>query len=213
MSDRFYKFIRAIGTPCFAVSSRPVVIGIEHLPRTGAFLLAATHQSPYDVPLLIRHSPRPLDFVSITEVFAKPFVGWFYGHMNAFPLERSRADPKTVRIILDRLAAGRAVAMFPEGRIRSGEDSVLHTKHIRQGLGRLATMANVPVVPCVIVNSAAYTRPTSWLPLQRTRYGMIFGQPRTPVDDDETLEQQYVTDLLQLHQQLKDIMTGRTASR
>lgn len=209
MSDLFYTIIRLIGTPCFAVSSRSVVVGMEHLPTCGPFILAATHQSPYDVPLLIRHSPRPLDFVSVTEVFAKPFIGWFYGKMNAFPLERSRADPKTVRIILDRLATGRSVAMFPEGRIRTGNASVLHDGTIRPGLGRLAQLAKVPVVPCVITNSEAYSRITSWLPLRRTRYGIIFGKPLMPTEMPDELEVQLIETLRRLNDVLSIEMSQR----
>src|SRR5688572_6064556 len=101
----------------FWVSSRPTVMGIEHARRDGPFIVASNHLSPYDVALLMRHSPRRLDFVSIVEVFRHPLMAWFYSNMNAFPLDRHRGDPKTVRIILDRLERGRVVAMFPEGRI------------------------------------------------------------------------------------------------
>ncbi|HYE61261.1 MAG TPA: lysophospholipid acyltransferase family protein [Phycisphaerales bacterium] len=198
MGDRFYRCVRFFGSFGLWVSSRPLIRGLEHVPRTGPFILAATHQSVYDVPLLIRHTPRLLDFVSITEVFAKPLVGWFYGSLNAFPLERSRADPATVRIILDRLERGRAVAMFPEGRIRSGPDSVVHTGTIRAGVGRLATMANVPVVPCVIHNSNVYERPASWAPLRRTSYGIAYGEPMLPTVDPAELERQLVRSLQQL---------------
>ncbi len=125
MSDTFYNLIRAIGTPIFWASARPTVIGLHHARLKGPFILAANHHSPYDVPLLIRHTPRKLDFVSIVEVFRNPFVAWFYGSMNAFPLDRSRPDSPTVRIILDRLERGRAVAMFPEGGFRKLEDSVV----------------------------------------------------------------------------------------
>src|SRR5438105_14398105 len=115
MSDLFYTLIRTVGRHIFWVNSRPLVLHRQRLGRPGPFIVAANHQSPFDVALLIRHSPRHLDFVSVTEVFAKPFVGWFYGSLNTFPLDRSRPDVPTVRTILDRLNGGRAVAMFPEG--------------------------------------------------------------------------------------------------
>jgi 1-acyl-sn-glycerol-3-phosphate acyltransferase len=203
MSDLFYRMIRLLGTQCFFVSATDTVLGVEHVPRTGPFILAATHHSHFDVPLLIRHTPRLLDFVSITEVFQNPFVAWFYGSMNAFPLDRSRPDPKTVRIILNRLEQGRAVAMFPEGRIRAGEESVLHTKRIRRGLGRIAQLANVPVVPAVILNSDAYLRVSSWLPLRRVRYGVIYGEPMEPPSDPDAFEQHYIEKLLRLNEVIK----------
>lgn len=206
MSDIFYRFIRAVGTPAFQVSATPVVMGIEHLARPGPFIVAANHTSPYDVALLIRHSPRLLDFVSITEVFRKPIVAWFYGSLNAFPLDRGRADPKTVRVILDRLNRGRVVAMFPEGGFRRGAESVVVSRKIRPGIARIAALAGAPIVPCVIVNSGVYSRVKSWLPLRRTRYGMIFGPPLTAEGEPATVEAALVETLVSLHEHLTRAM-------
>jgi 1-acyl-sn-glycerol-3-phosphate acyltransferase len=202
MSDTFYKLVCAIGRFPFWVSSRPLIVGIDNVPSQGPFLLATTHQSPYDVPLLMRHTPRMLDIVSITEVFRKPFVGWFYGSLNAFPLERSRADPATVRIILDRLARGRVVTLFPEGRLRTGEESVVHSGTIRPGIGRIAKLAEVPVVPCVIINSGAYSKPAAWLPFGHTRYAIAYGQAIAPTDDPGDLESQLVAAFRSMHRSL-----------
>ena len=166
MGDRFYTGVHFVGSLIFMASSRPVILHVERTDRAGPFILAANHHSPYDVPLLIRHSRRKLDFVSIVEIFKHPFVRWFYGSMNAFAIDRSRADSAGVRTILHRLRNGRAVAMFPEGRIRRPPNSVTEGHPFRPGVARLAIMANVPIVPAVVVNSAAYERTTSWLPIR-----------------------------------------------
>lgn len=204
MSDRFYSIIRAIGGHTLGVSGRPVIIGAGRIPGSGPVILAPTHESPYDVPLLIYHSPRPLDFVSVTEVFRHRPLAWFYGNMNAFPLDRSRPDSRTVRVILSRLSAGRAVALFPEGRLRGGAASVLRSRTIRPGLGRLSELSGAPIVPCVIVNSGAYSRPGAWLPLRRTRYGIIFGEPLFPVGEAALLERRYVEEVVRLHAELRE---------
>src|SRR5438093_385765 len=140
MGDWFYRFVVLVGRQPFRVSSRPVVLRAERVPRDGPFLLAASHTSAFDVPLLMRHTPRRVDFVSITELFRKPLVGWFFRNMNAFPLERSRSDPRTVRVILDRLARGRVVGIFPESRIREESESVLRGGPFRKGVGRIAKL-------------------------------------------------------------------------
>jgi 1-acyl-sn-glycerol-3-phosphate acyltransferase len=189
MGDLYYTTVVTFGRFPFWVSSVPLVLGRENVPRTGPFILASNHLSPFDVPVLMRSTPRRLDFVSVVEVFRNPLVAWFYSQMNAFPLDRHRADPKTVRIILDRLERGRPVAMFPEGRIRKYEESVIHGAPFRPGVARVASMANVPIVPAVVLNSIAYARPAGWLPLRRTRYGVVFGQPIN-VRDEAHAEQQ-----------------------
>lgn len=208
MSDAFYSAVKWIGRSAFWCSSTPVVRGLEHIPASGACILAANHCSPYDIPLLIRHTPRLVDFVSIVEVFRNPLVAWFYGSMNAFPLDRSRSDAPTVRIMLDRLERGRVLCMFPEGGFRRGERSVLRAGRIVPGIGRLAHLAGVPIVPVVVVNSAAYSRFASWLPLRRTVYGLAFGPPIPPDADASRTEQVLVERLRALHAALAPELPG-----
>jgi len=177
VSDAYYNVVHAIGSAIFWGSARPLVLHAERTSRSGPFIVASNHHSPFDVPLLIRHSRRHLDFVSIVEVFKHPFVSWFYGSMNAFPIDRSQPDSAGVRTILERLERGRAVAMFPEGVIRKPPSSVTHGGRFRPGVARLAQMAGVPVMPCVVVNSGLYSRVSAWVPVRRIRYGVIFGEP------------------------------------
>ena len=219
MPDAFYTFITFIGRRIFWLSERPTLLYIDRLSRPGPFIIAANHQSPYDVALLMRHSPRHLDFVSIKEVFAKPLLGWFYGHMNAFPLDRSRPDGPTVRTILDRLSHGRAVAMFPEGRLTKLQDSVVTGGRIRPGIARIAQLAGAPVIPVAIYNSEAYSRPKAWLPLRRTRYGIHVGEPLTIPSDLEKaeaaklLEEDLKSALIRLHAELRQAMDAKSRRR
>jgi len=177
MSDLFYKTVRTIGRPVFWMASKPTVLHAERMKGSDPLILAPNHLSPYDVPCLMASTRRPLDFVSIAELFRKPVVGWFLTNMNAFGLDRSRRDPTTTRIILDRLAKGRTVAMFPEGQIRRAEDSVLNGGTFKASVTRLARLANVPIVPCVVLATGVFSKPTAWLPLRRTRYAVHFGEP------------------------------------
>jgi 1-acyl-sn-glycerol-3-phosphate acyltransferase len=206
MSDCFYRMVRGIGSQVMWLSSAPVVRGLEHIPREGPCIIASNHTSPYDVALLIYHIPRLMDFVSITEVFENRLVGWFYGSMNAFPLDRSRPDAPTVRTILERLERGRVVSMFPEGGFRRGMASVVHSGKIRPGIGRIARIAGVPIVPAVVVNSRVYGRPAAWLPIQRTCYGLAIDRPIMPDDEAEVLETRLVEALQRLHRELTPLL-------
>jgi len=219
MSDAFYRFVRFAGKPIFRLTARPVIIGLENIPAlspanptsgpAGSCLIASTHESPYDIVILIAHTPRLIDFISIVEIFRNPLFAWFYGSLNAFPLDRSRPDAGAVRTILTRLGAGRVVTMFPEGRLRSGPDSVIHTRKIRPGIGRISMLSQASIIPCVIINSSVYRRPLSWLPLFRTRYGVIYGQPLRPDtfnDRPADMEQALVDSLLSLHAHLSAAM-------
>ena len=92
---------------------------------------------------MIKTSSRALDFVSIVEVFENPFVAWLYGSLNAMPLDRHNQDLVIVREIVQRLRDGRAVAIFPEGRIHRPEESVLLGGEVTEGFGQMAMMAKV----------------------------------------------------------------------
>jgi 1-acyl-sn-glycerol-3-phosphate acyltransferase len=177
MSDMFYNLIRFIGRPVFWLSSSPTVLHADRLNGRGAMILAPNHLSPYDVPCLMASTPRKLDFVSVVEFFRNPLSAWFLKGMNAFPLDRGRRDPAATRKILERLERGRTVAMFPEGQIRTAESSLLAGGAFKASVTRLARLANVPIVPCVVLATGAFAKPQAWLPLRRTRYGVNFGEP------------------------------------
>lgn len=208
MSDAFYNLVVFFGRfPLWVSSKPPVILDAHHARREGAYILASTHLSAYDVGALYRSSPRALDFVSIVEAFRNPFVAWLYSGMNAFPLDRSRADSKTVRVILERLERGRVVAMFPEGRIRRLDQSAVRGKPFRAGTARLARLGGVPIVPAVVVGADAYERPLYWLPLRRVRYGLAFGEPITIIDDDDTTAERRLADAFQtLYQRLTEVL-------
>jgi 1-acyl-sn-glycerol-3-phosphate acyltransferase len=209
LSDLFYNLVFCAGCPAFAVSASPTILHRERARREGAFLLAANHLSPYDVPCLIKETPRVLDFVSIVEVFRNPVVALFYSSMGAFPLDRGRADVAGTRVIFDRLRRGRAVAIFPEGRIRPESESVLHGARFKDGVVRLAQLAGVPIVPCAIVGTAAYHRVSAWLPLRRTRYGINYGNPIMPSEDLSKMQAALRQAYLDLYEELRSAMQPR----
>ena len=177
MSDLAYNVVWYTCFPVIWATSRPLVLHRERVDVPGAYILAPNHLSHYDVPCLMATSPRNLDFVSIVEVFRNPMVALLFGSVNVFPLDRSRPDSPTVRIILDRLRRGRVVAMFPEGYVREEADSVIHGAPFKPGVARIAQLADVPVVPTVILGTKAYSRVSSWAPVRGLRYGVNFGPP------------------------------------
>ena len=181
MSDLFYNLFYGLCYPPFVISHNPTVLGREHLKAfKGPMLVASNHTCPYDVPILMYYLPCKVDFVSTTEIIGSR-AGWIYSRMNAFPLDQSRPDPKTVKEIINRLKRGRTVGIFPEGALCFQDKSVLHGGPLLPGVGRIARLAKVPLLPCAIENSLTFTRFRSWLPNQ-ARYGVAFGEPMPPPD-------------------------------
>jgi 1-acyl-sn-glycerol-3-phosphate acyltransferase len=212
LSDWFYTLVKVVGTPAFLVSASPVVLHRDRAARKGAYILAANHFSPYDVALLIKDTPRHLDFVSIVEMSRIPWVKRFFTNMNTLFLDRGRVDTTTTRPILDRLARGRVVAMFPEGRLQDDAGSVLNGGKIRTGVFGLARKADVPIIPAVILGTRAYRPFARWMPLRKTVYAINYGEPMFPDerwDDLSVAEAQLRAVYRQLHQELLEVTKGK----
>ena len=177
MSDLFYKVVRAVGYPFFGVSSRATVLHRERVSRNGAFLLAPTHMSVYDIPGLMCASSRNLDFLSIVEFYEHPWTARLFRRMNCIFCDRKKSDPVATRQILERLKSGRIVTMFPEGHLRAEEKSVVNGGSFRPGVVRLAQMSGALIVPCVLLDTDQFKRVLAWAPFRSTHYGVAFGEP------------------------------------
>jgi len=180
MSELFYRTVRTIGSVIFRIASSPRVLHAERAPRTGGYLLAANHTCAYDAPLLIAANPRMIHWLSIVELFRHPFSRWFMESFGALPLDRSKTDTVTVRRLARLLAAGQVVGIFPEGGVRQDDASVLEAGAIDDGVCKLAQLAGVPVLPCVVLGAEKFRRWKSWLPGARTRWAVAFGEPIPP---------------------------------
>lgn len=161
----------------FGCVARIHVLGRENANRAGGFLLVSNHISHFDpffIGIMVR---RKVDWMTMAEFFLPPALGFFLRSIDAFPAERDRADLKTIRTAIDRLKRGRIVGLFPEGGIRDGARSLLEGAPLRPGAATLAQIANVPVVPCVIIGTDRLYSKKQWLPFRRTPVWIAFGQP------------------------------------
>lgn len=161
----------------FGYSSRIHVIGWEKTNRDGGFLLAGNHISHFDPFIISSVVRRKIDWMAMAEFFPLPVLGFLLRAVDAFPVDRDRADRKTIRTAIERLKQGRIVGLFPEGGIRDGARSLLEGAPLRAGASTLAHIAGVPILPCVIVGSDRLYSKKSWLPLRRTPIWIAFGDP------------------------------------
>jgi 1-acyl-sn-glycerol-3-phosphate acyltransferase len=141
-----------------------MVSGREHLPPSGAVLLAPTHRARWDALMLPHAAGRRVTgrdcrfMVTVDEM--KGLQGWFLHRLGCFPVDQGRPGMASLRYALDLLAAGEQLVVFPEGRIRR-EDAPIR---LQQGLARLALLAagqgvDVPVLPVGIAYGHASPRP------------------------------------------------------
>jgi acyl-[acyl-carrier-protein]-phospholipid O-acyltransferase / long-chain-fatty-acid--[acyl-carrier-protein] ligase len=117
--------------------------GAEHVPATGGALIVANHLSYVDPVLLQLACPRPILFVGAESVRRSHwFFEWVFDLTGTIPVAPENAL-QTTRRVVEALAEGEVVCLFPEGAIsRTGQ---LHA--IRRGFEVMARRAQVPVIP------------------------------------------------------------------
>jgi 1-acyl-sn-glycerol-3-phosphate acyltransferase len=149
-----------------ARASRPLVFGLyglrveglEHLPASGGFVVAANHVSNFDPwPLGLALYPRQLHFMAKAELY-NPLSKLFFDRVGAFPVRRGEADAASFKKAVRLAREGDAVAMFPEGTRRSKGLMKRRRPEPHPGAARIAMAAGVPLIPAAISGTDRLTR-------------------------------------------------------
>jgi 1-acyl-sn-glycerol-3-phosphate acyltransferase len=148
------------------------VFNPERVPLKGPAILAANHASFLDPFLVGAGVKREINYLARENLFRFPIVGWVLHRWQAVPVDREGGGAKGLKIILDRLLAGGAIILFPEGtRTRDG-----HLQPARSGIGLTVIKSAAPVVPVRVFGTyEAYSRHTRF-PRPR-RVTVKYGRP------------------------------------
>jgi 1-acyl-sn-glycerol-3-phosphate acyltransferase len=175
-----FRFLFAI---VFRGVFRTRIAGRERVPREGGLLIVCNHISFVDPPLLGVVVPRPVEFMTMAEMFRKPWLAKLLRTIGCFPVDRSRADSGAAREAIRRLRAGRCVAIFPEAGIRLTEKSVLGgNPEFKPGAGSIALLGEASILPVIVRDTRKPYSARHWLPfrqgrLQREMMSVTFGYP------------------------------------
>ena len=129
------------------------VTGREHLPREGAALIAAKHQSAFDTVIWFTLVPD-VAYVMKKELFSIPFYGWFARRAPMIGVDREgggRAMRQMMREARELADQGRQIVIFPEGTRTSPGQRVPY----QPGIVALASTLKLPVIP-VATNSGEF---------------------------------------------------------
>jgi 1-acyl-sn-glycerol-3-phosphate acyltransferase len=154
----FYRTIVTLARTAIHLLWWPRYIGRENLP-TGPYLICANHRSWFDPPFVAIVIPREVGFLAKAELFNNSFFGKLIWALNARPIRRGTVDRNAIDHVLAHLKNNIPVVTFPEGtRSRTGK-----MQPPRPGIGMLARLAGVPVVPIYIKGSFKMShRPFFW---------------------------------------------------
>ena len=153
------------------------VHGLEHVPRSGPYLLAANHCSNLD-PLLAGWAAghltgRVIHFMAKRELRAWPLIGYLASQAGVIFVRRGEGDRAAQRAAVGALGGGLPVALFPEGhRSRDGQ-----LREAKAGAALLALRTGAPVLPAGIAGTHRIFAGGRFP--HRTRMAIRFGEPFT----------------------------------
>lgn len=114
------------------------------------YVVVGNHESFVDI-LLIAQLPFEMKWLSKSEFFKIPFVGWMMWLADDIRLVRGdkKAGAQALIDMKDRLAKNVSVMVFPEGtRSKSGE-----LGEFRDGAFRVAVQTGVPILPLALLGT------------------------------------------------------------
>ncbi|HET7874915.1 MAG TPA: lysophospholipid acyltransferase family protein [Methylomirabilota bacterium] len=177
-----YRLLRAACFPLLRSFFTMRVEGLQLLPASGPFILAANHHNYLDGVVLGAAVPRPIAFLVMPRVYhATRLHPAFHRRVGSIPLNLERPDPGAIKRALRVLADGGIVGIFPEGPF-SREGQLVSGQ---PGVAVIALRSGVPVVPAAIQGTyEALVGRRLYVPRRRplaVRFGepMHFGRPRS----------------------------------
>jgi 1-acyl-sn-glycerol-3-phosphate acyltransferase len=183
-ASRFFSFVAFVSRPVVLGLFRLRAKGLEHVPRSGGFVVAANHTSNLDPwPLGLPLLPRQTHYMAKAELYRNPVLKWILDRGESFPVRRGERDPEAFKTAVRYAREGGVVAMFPEGTRRKKGVRKKHAAKPHPGAARIALAAGVPLVPAAIKG----TDRISTLGPLRVAYGPpidlsdLDGQPRREV--------------------------------
>jgi 1-acyl-sn-glycerol-3-phosphate acyltransferase len=186
MADMFFAAVHRVVPPVAKAIWRPTVTGLEHVPRSGAVILASNHLSFIDSTMIPVVVPRKVVFLAKSDYFNGTGVkgalirAWFEG-LGMLPVDRddNKAALASLDTALEVLGRGEAFGIYPEGtRSRDGR-----LYRGRTGVAHLALSAGAPIVPVGLRGTQDLQPVGARLP-RLAPVSVAFGPPISPTGYD-----------------------------
>lgn len=127
------------------------VRGREHIPPGGGLCVVSNHGSIYDILLALAYIGRPFGFIAKKELVYIPLLNMWIYLLGGLFIDRKniRNAVKTITRGVERIKAGEAMIIFPEGHRSRGQGLL----PFHPGSLKLATQAGSPIVPMAVSGS------------------------------------------------------------
>ncbi|MDN3249914.1 lysophospholipid acyltransferase family protein [Streptomyces mutabilis] len=142
--------------PLLRLLFRPRIEGLDHVPASGAAIVAGNHLSFSDHFLMPAVLRRRITFLAKAEYFTGPglkgrLTAFFFRSAGQIPVDRSgkEAGRAAIREGLGVLSGDELLGIYPEGT--RSHDGRLYKGKV--GVAVMALRAGVPVVPCAMIGT------------------------------------------------------------
>ena len=150
--DALFSELRVLCNNMFKAAKTDIHIeGEENLPEKGPVVYMSNHRGIFDTPLIALVVKEPVVFIGKKELKSAPIIGkWFDVHGDIY-IDREDMRSAVAAIVegVKELKQGQSMVIFPEGT-RSKDGTV---GEFKAGSFKLATKANVPIIPIAIKNT------------------------------------------------------------
>ena len=167
-----YTLVTGTIRALLALTCRIDAAEMQRIPDKGPLILVSNHINSLEAPVVYtRLMPRPATAFAKAETWSHTLYGPLARLWGAIPLHRGEADAEAFRSALDALAAGKILAVAPEGT-RS------HDGKLQQGLPGvvlLAERSGAPLLPIACYGHEHYRRNVGRL--KRTDFHVRVGEP------------------------------------
>lgn len=167
-----YHAVRLAVTGFSKLFWRLEIVGGEHIPTTGPFILAPVHRSNVDTPLVAAVTNRRLRYMGKDAMWKYGWSAWFFNTMGGIPVHRGTPDRESLRRCAEVLEGGEPLVMFPEGTRQSGP---LVTE-VLDGVAFVALRNGTPIVP-VGIGGSAKAMPVHAKMIRPVKLVMVIGEP------------------------------------
>ncbi|MEA4811565.1 MAG: lysophospholipid acyltransferase family protein [Anaerolineaceae bacterium] len=155
------------------VLTRCTVTGLEHIPQSGATILAVNHVDLLEVVLVASFPKRQVELIGNGDIPFDPSYGWIVKAYGFIPVNRGNLDRKSLQMGMDVLHQGGVLGIFPEGGVWDQGNM-----EPQIGVSLLSQRTQTPVIPVACGGMKGSL--SAALHFRRPEISMTIGQPIMP---------------------------------
>lgn len=149
------KVIRKIVKAIMLLLSRIEIEGKENI-QSGNVVYVCNHQTIFDAVIPFAFLPENTYFMAKKELFKfKPLAALFM-YVGVFPVDRAKADLKSIKYACNVLKENNNLVIFPQGT-RTGKREI-ERKEMHAGTGLIALKQKSTVIPMMFLNKPGLFR-------------------------------------------------------